>query len=116
MKTFARKNIKIMTDILPETNNFHSVINKLTISELMSILAKKGWTIRKSAWDEYECKNDWSELTITEDNEEILISGLLKEPELNYELIVSLFRDTNGDFRTELYDQSNLLIKSNQNK
>ena len=105
-----------MTDILPEINNFYSVINKLTISELISILAEKGWTLRKSAWDEYECKNDWSELTITEDNEEILISGLLEKPALNYELIVSLFRDTNCDFHTELYDQSNLIIKSDQNK
>lgn len=60
---------------LPDTNNIYRVIAAaVSKHELAKQFQMEGWTVRKTAWADFEVLCEWSELYIEGENE-ILIYG-----------------------------------------
>lgn len=103
-----------MTHEIPNFSNFYSVVFTKTIEEIKDVLENNGWKIRNSSWTEFECHNEWSELHLSNHENEVLLNGSIANASL--ENIISLFKTIDAKFQAELYDENKNIISEISNR
>jgi hypothetical protein len=99
-----------MHNDFPDFTNFYSSFDSPTKHGLKGLLEQHGWTSRKESWEDFELINEWSEFNLHANETKPILTGTIKVPEINYKILLELFRNANAKFIAELYDKDHVLI------
>ena len=77
---------------------------------IKSLLENHGWKIRKESWYDFDCSNEFAQMTLFENETYTFLTGIIKNPEINYKKIISLFESIDIKFQAELYDENNNIL------
>ena len=103
------------TPELPLFNNFYSFFKGISNQKFAEILITNGWNGQRSAWLEWELRNDWSDLTLQGDENEILLNGSVINEPCYIDTLNSIFESLNCEYGYEFYDEmKNLLLEKRQ--
>ena len=94
----------------PDYVNFYSTFSSPTKTLLKELLERNGWKIRKESWNDFECTNDWAEMNLLGDENNVLFKGIIANPEDNYKIIITLFESINARFQSELYNKDGSVL------
>lgn len=104
-----------MNNNFPEYDNFDSFFTNVTKTKLRVLLETNGWTIRKESWDDFECRNEWSELHLVSEENNPLLNGAIADPETNYQKLIEMFHNIQAKFQAELYDKEQVMLRCDKN-
>ena len=91
------------------SNLYGLIFGKITKQSVAQKFKENGWEIRKSGFNEYEIKSEWSELNLEGENE-ILINGDIDFE--NFDKLEKLFSKLDLKYSLEIYDNQGELIKT----
>ena len=99
---------------MPPKSNFYSVIKDKTKEDINYIFQKQGWTTRKSSMTDFEIQNNWTELVLQDDDESLLLHGLVAYHPDNVKIIRQLFDSMKCAYKFEFYDNDQI-VEQTQN-
>ena len=100
---------------MPQKSNFFSAINNKTKEELSHSFQNHGWTIRKSSMNNYQFENSWTDLVLDNDNDSLLLHGLVAYHPDNVKIIKQLFDNLNCSYKFEFYGDNNEILEQTRN-
>jgi len=104
-----------MDNNFPSYVNFYSSIKSISILDLKKLLEEKGWLSRKESWTDFELNNNWSQFSLIKStDDELLLNGFIKNPSINYFVLIELLKKSNVEFIAELYDEAGEIKYNNQ--
>ena len=99
---------------MPSKSNFYSVIKDSTKEDVNYLFQDHGWTIRKSSMTDFELQNSWTELVLENNNEELLLHGLVAYHPDNVKFIRQLFDSLKCAYKFEFY-KNDQIVEHTQN-
>lgn len=104
-----------MDNNFPSYVNFYSSIKSISILDLKKLLEEKGWLSRKESWTDFELNNNWSQFSLIKStDDELLLNGFIKNPSINYFVLIELLKKSNVEFIAELYNEAGEIKYNNQ--
>jgi hypothetical protein len=97
------------TELPDGSNLFGALRTELARRDIANLFVKAGWSMRNSAWDDYELTSTFAEL-ILEADAPILLHGSVEEIETNALAIASILEDAGIEFVLECHDTSGVLL------
>ena len=102
--------MKTVNTDFPNYINFYSVFDLPSKNALKQLLEENGWACRKESWKDFELKNEWSELSLIGEEVNPILTGTIKQSEINYKNLIAFFYGINAKFSAELYNEKKDLI------
>jgi hypothetical protein len=79
-------------------------------SEVAATFARAGWSLRKSAWDEYEVAQSWAELRVFAGHGWSLLAGAVLPDRIDE--LAGVLRELGLHCTVEVYDQQGDLVRT----
>lgn len=95
--------------IMPAKSNFYSVIKNKIEEDIIYVFQKNGWTTRKTSMMGCELTNSWTELTLENDNGELLLHGFIAYHPNNVTVIKQLLDSLYCAYKFEFYNDSHIV-------
>lgn len=104
-----------MSNFFPDYDNFYSFFTNVTKTKIRVILESTEWTIRKESWNDFEFVNEWSELHLASEESSPILSGVITDPETNFQKLIDVFKNFQVNFQAELYDKEQVIVRCYKN-
>ena len=104
-----------MNNIFPDFVNFYSIIESPSKIEIKNRFYNDSWKIRKESFYDFEIANEWAELNLIGENSNLILTGMISNPDVNYKVLINFMTEIDAKFTAELYDKNNLLLNKFSN-